>query len=61
LTGNKELKRRTGTQELTRRNQVESEKGGNATVIETTRLDVTMGSGSEDEDDEDKMGSSKHF
>jgi hypothetical protein len=42
---------------LARRNQGGSEEAGVA-VNEDTRLDVTMGSGSEDEDDEDKMGSS---
>ena len=41
-----------------RRTQARSEETGDAAVIEATRLDVTMGSGSEDEDDEDKMGSS---
>jgi hypothetical protein len=41
-----------------RRTQAGSEETGDAAVIEATRLDVTMGSGSEDEDDEDKMGSS---
>ena len=41
-----------------RRNQAGSQETGDAAVIETTRLDVTMGSGSEDEEDEDKMGSS---
>ena len=43
---------------LARKNQGGNEEVGDAAVNEGTRLDVTMGSGSEDEDDEDKMGSS---
>ena len=40
-----------------RRNQGGSEEADDAAVVEATTLDVAMGSGSEDEDD-DKMGSS---
>jgi len=43
---------------LGKRNQGGSEEADDAAVVEATRLDVAMGSGSEDEDDEDKMGSS---
>ena len=42
----------------TKRNQSGSEEADDAAVVEAPRLDVTMGSGSEDEDDEDKIGSS---
>jgi len=42
---------------LTKRNQSGSEEADDA-AVEAPRLDVTMGSGSEDEDDEDKIGSS---
>jgi len=42
---------------LAKRNQGGSEEADDAAVVEATRLDVAMGSGSEDEDDE-KMGSS---
>jgi len=43
---------------LAKRNQGGSEEADDAAVVEATKLDVTMGSGSEDEEDEDKMGSS---
>jgi len=43
---------------LTKRNQGGGEEADDAAVVEAPGLDVTMGSGSEDEDDEDKMGSS---
>ena len=43
---------------LARKKQGGSEEADDVAVVEATRLDVTMGSGSEDEDDEDKMGSS---
>jgi hypothetical protein len=42
---------------LARRNRG-SEEADDAAVVEATKLDVTMGSGSEDEDDEEKVGSS---